>query len=266
MLVGSATLPSAFRSTNGPTDTGGVIVTVADPVRPSLVAVIVALPAATATTSPAFETVATPVFDDDHAIVRPVTTAPEPSRSTAVACVDWPTDIVGADSVTVTDATGGGVTVTVAEPVRPSMVAVISVLPAATPVTVPSPLTDATELLALDQLGVFPEIVAPWASRAVAVAVVVCPTGIDADARATTTLATVGGGGGEGGPPSPPPQAAATSQVEAARANSMRRRMAGLQGRLAGQRPGKDIIRATRHIRRPPATPSLFPTRIGGLS
>ena len=59
----------------------------ADPLLPSLVAVICAEPAATAVTSPDPETVATAVLFEPHVTVRPVSVLPLASFSVAVACV-----------------------------------------------------------------------------------------------------------------------------------------------------------------------------------
>jgi hypothetical protein len=68
--------------------------------------------------------------------------------------------------VTVATGAGGGgaVTVTVACPVIPSLVAVICTDPAATPVTFPVDDTVAVELLALLQVTVRPVSTAPFAS------------------------------------------------------------------------------------------------------
>jgi hypothetical protein len=52
----------------------GVTVTLAVPLFPSLVAVIVAEPAATPVTTPLDETVAIPVLELDHVTARPVNT------------------------------------------------------------------------------------------------------------------------------------------------------------------------------------------------
>jgi hypothetical protein len=54
------------------------------PEIPSLVAVIVAAPAATAVTRPLELTVAAPLLSLDHATVRPVSVLPLASRSVAV--------------------------------------------------------------------------------------------------------------------------------------------------------------------------------------
>jgi len=57
------------------------------PRTPSLVAVIVAPPAAIAVTIPLDATVATLVFDDDHVTLCPVTTVPPDVLSVAVNCI-----------------------------------------------------------------------------------------------------------------------------------------------------------------------------------
>ena len=63
----------------------GVTFSVALPVFPSLVAVIVAFPGATAVTTPSDETVATPVFPLVHVTTRPVRTLLPASNVVAVA-------------------------------------------------------------------------------------------------------------------------------------------------------------------------------------
>src|SRR3989442_893396 len=85
-----------------------------------------------------------------------------------------------------------GVTVTLAPPLLPSLVAVMVVDPAATPLTSPLPLTAATALLPLDQLIVRPDSGFPFASSGVPVSCSVWPTGTVADAGLTTTDATAG--------------------------------------------------------------------------
>ena len=67
---------------------------------------MLALPAATAVTTPLPLTVATPVFELDHVTVRPVNTLPPASLVTAVACVVLPVVRLDEASDTVTDATG----------------------------------------------------------------------------------------------------------------------------------------------------------------
>jgi hypothetical protein len=63
----------------------GTTVAVALPLFPSLVAVITAVPGATAVTTPSAETEATVGVAEDQVTTRPVSTAPLPSRVTVVA-------------------------------------------------------------------------------------------------------------------------------------------------------------------------------------
>src|SRR5579885_19081 len=92
--------------------------------------------------------------------------------------------------LTVTLATGTVVTVTVAVPLLPSLVAVIVAEPAATPVTSPVPLTVATPGAPLAQETVRPASGAPVESSGVAVSCTVCPTASVLAAGVTTTRAT----------------------------------------------------------------------------
>jgi hypothetical protein len=64
-----------------------VTVRVPLPLFPSLVAVIVALPAETAEARPVEETVAMALLSELHAILRPVSALPPASSVVAVACV-----------------------------------------------------------------------------------------------------------------------------------------------------------------------------------
>jgi hypothetical protein len=80
-------LGSCEVESGGGGDGGVVTVSVALPVLVSLVAVIVAEPAATAVTNPLDETVAIPVLLLDQVTTRPVSTLLLASRVTAVACV-----------------------------------------------------------------------------------------------------------------------------------------------------------------------------------
>src|SRR5437773_3855237 len=116
---------------------GVVTVTLAVPLFPSLVAVIVAVPAATPVTSPPVETVAALALFVAQLMLRPLSAVPLASLGVAVSCTVAPTSSAGAGGATVTDATGTGVTVTVAVPLFPSLVAVIVAVPAATVVTSP---------------------------------------------------------------------------------------------------------------------------------
>jgi hypothetical protein len=97
----------------------GVTVSCALPLRPSLVAVIVAEPGATAAIVPLADTVAIALSDEVHETVRPVSTAPAAERSSAAAAPACPAASVVALSDTVTVDTGskvGGVVVGVSPP------------------------------------------------------------------------------------------------------------------------------------------------------
>ena len=98
---------AGFTLTPATSATGTGTVTDAVPLFPSLVAVIVALPAATAVTTPLFETVATFGALDDHVTVRPVSTVPLDALTVAVSVALAPTASVVVGGLTVTDATAG---------------------------------------------------------------------------------------------------------------------------------------------------------------
>ena len=170
----------------------GDTVTVAEPPTPSLVAMIFAVPAATAITTPVPAlTVATAVFELLHTITRPLSTLFAASRGTAVAVVLPPTTSEDAPSDAVTVATGTGVIVTVAEPVMPSLVAVMLAVPAATALTTPVPaFTVATAVFELLHTITRPVSTLFAASRATAVAVVAPPTWTEDAPSVVTMLAT----------------------------------------------------------------------------
>ena len=96
--------------------TGAGVTTIdVDPLLPSLVATMLAVPTATPVTAPLLEfTVATAVFELVHTTARPANTAFDASRVTAVPCVPAPTTIDDAANDTLTVATGIAVTVTLA--------------------------------------------------------------------------------------------------------------------------------------------------------
>jgi len=156
---GAVTSPTVSGALDGAsaTDATGtsVTLTVADPLFPSLVAVIVALPESTAVMRPVEGlTVATDVLFDDQEIARPVSTLPCASLSVTVKGADGDDPVTSAavDGASVTDETGTSVTLTVAEPVFPSLVAVIVALPESTAVMRPvEGLTVATDVLLDDQ-------------------------------------------------------------------------------------------------------------------
>jgi len=139
------------------------------PLCPSLVAVIVAVPATTPLTRPLPFTVATDVLLLDHVTTRPVRGLPLASFGVAVSCTVWPAATLAVAGLTVTDATGTLVTVIAAVPVFPSLVAVIVADPAAPPVTRPLAFTLATAVLLLDQVTTRPVSAVPLASFGVAV-------------------------------------------------------------------------------------------------
>src|SRR6266568_3300026 len=179
------------------TDATGALLTVmlALPLWPSLVAVMVAEPVATAVTSPLELTVATAPFELVHATLRPVSGVPFASFGIAVSCTVPPVGRLVAAGVTATDATGTVVTVIVAVPLWPSLVAVIVAEPAAALVTSPPAFTVATALLPLTHVTTRPESGLPLASLGVAASCTVCPACTVADAGVTATDATGTGAG-----------------------------------------------------------------------
>jgi hypothetical protein len=146
------------------------------PLCPSLVAVIVVLPAATAVTKPLASTVAAAVLLETHVTTLPVSTLSFASFVTAVNC--WvgviPRTRLAVAGLTVTVATGTGLTVIVGVGLEltDSLVAVIVAVPRPTAVTVagdPLALTVNTALLLETQVIVRPVRRLPFASLVVAV-------------------------------------------------------------------------------------------------
>jgi hypothetical protein len=168
----------------------GMTVSGALPVFPSLVAMMLAVPAATAVTTPVPDTVATPVLSEDQTMTRPVNTLLLASRVVAVACVAWPIWIGEAARDTLTEATGIGVTVSVALPVWPPLAAVIWAVPTASAVTTPLLDTVATVVLLEVHVTVRPVNTLLAASRSVALAWAFCPTFMLPEESATLMLAT----------------------------------------------------------------------------
>src|SRR5256712_4523961 len=165
-------------------------VTAAVPLWPSLVAVIVVDPTARPVTSPLADTVATAPLLVVQVTVRPLSGLPLASLGVAVSCTAPPTYTFGAVGLTATEATGGVVPVTAAEPLCPSLVAVIAVVPAATPVTNPPAETVAMAGLVVVHVTARPPSTLPPASLGVAVSCSVEPTETLADAGLTATEAT----------------------------------------------------------------------------
>src|SRR5207302_1079800 len=179
----------SWKSTTPPPEPP-VTVTTAAPLWPSLVAVIVADPAAAPVTSPLADTVATAQALDVQATARPVSTLPAASLSVAVSCAAPPTSMTAVTGLITTDATGTFATLIAAEPLCPSLVAVIVTAPAATPVT--SPLADTVAIAGFELVHVSARPVStfPAASLGVALSCVVPPTKTFAVAGLTVTDAT----------------------------------------------------------------------------
>src|SRR5216117_487972 len=194
VAVSCTVLPTATPAVAGVTVTDatgtGVTVMAAVPLWPSLVAVIVAEPATFAVTSPVPVTVATGVLLLDHATGRPVSTVPFASFRVAVSCCVCPTGTLADAGLTVTDATGTPLTVMLAVPLCPSLVAVMVTAPATTPVTSPLLFTVAIVLSLDDQLIARPVKGLPLASRGVAVSCTVCPIATVPELGVTVTAAT----------------------------------------------------------------------------
>jgi len=98
-------------------------VIVAVPLCPSLVAVMVADPAATPVTSPLPSTVATAVLLLDQLMIRPVNGAPAALSGAAVSWEVFPAVMLALGGVTVTDATGSALTSTTDESWAPPALA-----------------------------------------------------------------------------------------------------------------------------------------------
>ena len=178
-----------------PASTGGPVlactVTTAVPLFPWLVAVILAVPAASPTTDPRALTLATPGASLAHVTAAPATGLPFESLAAAVSCTAPFAGIVAVAGVTSTDATGTVATVMAAVPLLPSLVAVIVMgPPPALPVTSPLPLTRAIVESLDTHVTVRFVSVLPAASVSVAVSCTVAPTVTFADAGLTLTEAT----------------------------------------------------------------------------
>jgi hypothetical protein len=157
---------------------------------PSLLAVIVAVPSATAVTRPDDETVATAGLLDPQLTARPVSTLPTESSVVAVSCAVVPGAMLSLVGCTATIPTGTGVTVIVLEPLLPSLVAVIVAVPGATAVTTPEAETVAATGLFDTHVTTRSVTTFPAESVTVTPRVKVCVTSIDFVAGDTTTLAT----------------------------------------------------------------------------
>jgi len=129
------------------------------------------VPEATAVIKPVVDIVATAVLSELHDTGRPVNTAPLAANVVAVACDVSSVVIEVGASVTVTDATGTGTTVTVTPPLTPSLVAVMVAVPGAMAVTRPDVGSTVATAGALElQLMARPVSALPFLSSVVAVA------------------------------------------------------------------------------------------------
>src|SRR5437867_1675036 len=165
-------------------------VTAALPLCPSLVAVMVTAPGATPFTSPVADTVATAEALDTQVTDRPESTLPAESFSVVVSCTVAPTSTMAVAGLITTDATGTLATLIAADPLFPSLVAVIVADPAATPVTSPLADTVATAAFPLVHGTAPPARMFPAASSSVAVSCTVPPTYTFGTVGLTVTDAT----------------------------------------------------------------------------
>jgi hypothetical protein len=158
------------------------------------VATIEAEPAAIVVTRPLEETVASCGAALLHVTERPVNTAPDASRRTAVACAVCPTFTFVALNDTATVATGSGAagsTVIAAFADLPSTVATMFAFPTETPVTRPSAETVATAAFDDAHVGTREPSRFPLPSYAVAVSCSGSPTSTCEVDGVTATLAAV---------------------------------------------------------------------------
>src|SRR5438034_11721196 len=118
---------------------------------------VVAEPAVTPVTSPLPPTVATALLLLAQVTVRPLSGFPFASFGVAASCTVWPACTDAVAGLTVTDATSTVLTVIVAVPPCPSLVAVIVPAPAVTPDPSPAPLPLATAVLLLAHLPPRPD-------------------------------------------------------------------------------------------------------------
>jgi hypothetical protein len=114
------------------------------PLFPSELAVTVAVPGATAVTTPVADTVATEASVIVQAMGRPVSGVPASLVSVAVNAWDSPATSVSSPGATDTDATGTKMTATEALPLFPPELAVIVADPSPIAVTSPVLETEAT--------------------------------------------------------------------------------------------------------------------------
>ena len=141
---------------------------------------IVADPVATEVTSPADDTVAIDVLDDDHVATESERTFPSESLTVALSVAVSPIDTKDSefgDTVMVNKAVP---TVSDADPLAEPEVPMIDADPLATAVTSPADETVTTPVFVDDQVRVGLEITVPPASLTVALNVAVSPTAASA--------------------------------------------------------------------------------------
>src|SRR5438876_3921187 len=161
------------------------------PTTPSLVAVTLAVPGWRPTTKPRAFTVATPGVLLAHDIARPPSSLPFASLGVAVSWTVPFAKLVAEVGLLATEATGAGVTLTLAVPLLPSLVAVIVIgPPRAFPVTRPFPSTMAIVALLVCHVTTRPLSGLPVASLGVAVSWTVPFTWMLAVAGVTASDAT----------------------------------------------------------------------------
>lgn len=172
------------------TGAGAVTATDPDPLFPSIVALIVAVPAATAVTTPPADTDAIPVLLDVHVTVRPVSVPPVESLAVAAKVPVPPAVSDRLDGLTDTVATGTRFTTTDTAALLPFTVAVMDAEPAPTALMVALLLDDegvtfATDELLVAHVNVAPEITLPAESLRTAVTCALCPVRSDSNAGFT---------------------------------------------------------------------------------
>jgi hypothetical protein len=138
--------------------------------------VIVAVPTATAVTSPLDVTVATWALLVDHVTTRPLSASPALSRGSADSWVVCPTTISTLDGLTSIVATGTAETEIDATAERPSAVARMTAPPVASAVTMPSSVTVATLALLVVHVTGLPGSTFPALSSGSAVSWTDSPT------------------------------------------------------------------------------------------
>src|SRR2546422_897711 len=184
------------------TDATGTLVTVIldEPLCPSEVAVIVATPTATPVTTPLALTAATAVLLLNQLTARPDSGVPFAPFGVAASGTVCPTGALPDGGATATDATGALLTVMLALPLWPSLVAEMVAEPVATAVTSPPALTVAAAPFQLVHPTPRPDSGLPFASLGIAVSWTVPPacrlaaagvTATDATGTAATAIAAV---------------------------------------------------------------------------